>query len=108
MAEYLIRFVFGGVGTVAAALIAKEFGPGIGGLFLTFPTVFPATATLITSHEKRRKAQAGMNGTVRARQLAGADAAGATMGAVGLVVFAALACWLIASHTLWFGSRSQT
>jgi len=30
MAEYLIRFVFGGVGTVAAALIAKEFGPGIG------------------------------------------------------------------------------
>ena len=43
--EYLVRFVLGGAMTVVAGLIAARFGPVIGGLFLAFPAIFPASAT---------------------------------------------------------------
>jgi hypothetical protein len=42
--EYAIRFVFGGAVTVATGVIAKKFGPVVGGLFLAFPAIFPASA----------------------------------------------------------------
>jgi Protein of unknown function (DUF3147) len=48
--EYLIRFGLGGAMTVVAGLIAARFGPVIGGLFLAFPAIFPASATLIEKH----------------------------------------------------------
>jgi uncharacterized membrane protein (GlpM family) len=99
--EYVIRFAVGGVVTVVAALIAKRFGAAIGGLFLAFPAIFPSTATLIASHEKQKKAEMAMSGTLRARKLAGADAAGATMGGVGLAVFAAAIWWAIRDQSLW-------
>jgi hypothetical protein len=86
--EYVVRFLFGGAVTVVAGIIAKRYGPQIGGLFLAFPAIFPATATLIEKHEKLKKQQAGKNGTLRARMAAGADAAGAAIGTIGLVVFA--------------------
>ena len=41
--EYALRFLFGGGVTVAAGLIAKQYGPVFGGLFLAFPAVFPAS-----------------------------------------------------------------
>jgi hypothetical protein len=41
--EFAVRFLFGGFCTVAAGLIAKRFGPSIGGLFLAFPAIFPAS-----------------------------------------------------------------
>jgi Protein of unknown function (DUF3147) len=88
--EYMSRFVIGGATTAAAGLIAKEFGPGVGGLFLAFPAIFPATATLIEKHEKERKREAGGHGTVRGRKAAALDAAGAMRGAAGLLVFAAV------------------
>jgi hypothetical protein len=97
--EYLVRFLVRGSVTVIAALVAKRFGAGIGGLFLAFPAIFPATATLIASHEKRKKAEAGQQGAVRARKLAGADAAGAAMGGAGLVAFAAVTYWTIIDHS---------
>src|SRR3984957_16087318 len=49
--EYAVRFLFGGLCTVLAGLIAERFGPGIGGLFLAFPAIFPAGTSLIESHE---------------------------------------------------------
>jgi hypothetical protein len=91
--EYLVRFAFGGVVTVLAGLIAKRFGPEIGGLFLAFPAIFPATATLIEKHEKQKKERAGESGTERGREAAGVDAAGAAMGSIGLAAFA-LVVWL--------------
>ena len=91
--EYLVRFAFGGVVTVLAGLIAKRFGPEIGGLFLAFPAIFPATATLIEKHEKQKKERAGKSGTERGREAAGIDAAGAAMGSIGLAAFA-LVVWL--------------
>ena len=82
-----------------AALIAKRLGTAIGGLFLAFPAIFPAAATLIASHEEKKKAEAGMSGMVQARKLAGADAAGAAMAGIGLAAFAALTWWAIEDHS---------
>jgi 4-hydroxybenzoate polyprenyltransferase len=86
--EYAIRFLFGGIITAITGLIAKKFGPQVGGLFLAFPAIFPATATLLEKHEKQKKERKGLNGTKRGRLVAGVDAAGAAMGAGGLIVFA--------------------
>ena len=97
--EYLIRFAIGGVITLLAALIARKFGAAVGGLFLAFPAIFPAAVTLIASHEEKKKAEAGMSGMVRARKLAGADAAGAAMAGIGLAAFAALTWWAIEDHS---------
>jgi hypothetical protein len=117
--EYAVRFVFGGLSTVAAGLIAKHFGPGIGGLFLAFPAIFPASASLIESHEIERKAEVGSDGRNRGRLAASLDSQGASMGSIGLIGFAfvlwkwvsnhnallmisaAAMTWLIIAYTLW-------
>lgn len=90
--EYLIRFVFGGAVTALAGIVAKRWGPEIGGLFLAFPAIFPATATLLQKNEKRKKERLGEGGGTRGRESAGLDAAGATIGALGLIAFA-LTVW---------------
>jgi len=90
--EYVIRFVFGGSVTVLAGIVAKRWGPEIGGLFLAFPAIFPATATLIQKHEEQKKVRFGQDATKRGREAAGIDAAGATIGSVGLMAFA-IAIW---------------
>jgi FAD dependent oxidoreductase/Protein of unknown function (DUF3147) len=51
--EYLIRFVLGGLVTAATGAIASEFGPETGGLFLAFPAIFCASATLIEKARAR-------------------------------------------------------
>lgn len=96
--EYAIRFLSGGLATVGAWLVAREFGASIGGLFLALPSIFPATATLIAGHEKRRKARAGGHGERRARLAAAADAAGASLGSFGLAAFATTAAALLPRH----------
>ena len=90
--ELVLRFLFGGICTVAAGLMAKRYGPGIGGLFLAFPAIFPAGLTLIQAHEKEKKASIGSDGTRRGRISACVDASGAALGACGLMAFA-LVCW---------------
>ena len=68
--EYLLRFVLGGVVTVVAGVIADHWGPEVGGLFLAFPAIFCASATLIEKHERQRKTRHGLKGERR-----GTDAA---------------------------------
>jgi Protein of unknown function (DUF3147) len=92
--EYLIRFVLGGAMTVIAGLIADHFGPIVGGLFLAFPAIFPASATLIEKHMRERKEKVGLAGARRAREAAALDAVGATLGSSGLVAFAFI-IWLL-------------
>jgi hypothetical protein len=99
--EYAVRFLFGGVMTVITGLIAKKFGPVVGGLFLAFPAILPASATLIEKHEKEKKQAAGLNGEKRGRQVASVDAAGAAMGTLGLFVFALIVRQFISEHNAW-------
>jgi hypothetical protein len=99
--EYAVRFLFGGLITALAGIFAKKFGPGVGGLFLAFPAIFPASATLIEKHEKQKKEREGLQGTQRGRQAASADAAGSAMGSIGLLVFALLVWQLAPRHTTW-------
>ncbi|HLW81812.1 MAG TPA: hypothetical protein VKS20_07210 [Candidatus Acidoferrales bacterium] len=111
--ECAIRFIAGGTITVATGLIAKKFGPAIGGLFLAFPAILPASVTMIANHERQRKEEAGLHGVIRGREAAGADAAGAAMGGVALCVFT-IVVWqalphfpswavLTAATGIWFG-----
>jgi hypothetical protein len=117
--EYAVRFLFGGISTVLAGLIARRFGPGVGGLFLAFPAIFPAGVSLIETHEKTRKAKIGCDGTNRGRVAASLDAQGAALGCVGLSAFAfvswrglgnhdgvltifiAAVVWLVTAYALW-------
>jgi hypothetical protein len=86
--ELLLRFVFGGVITVAASLIATRFGPVIGGLFLAFPAILPASLTLLAQHARNTPP-------------AGADAYGSIFGSVGLLAFAAVIWGLAITVPAW-------
>ena len=62
-------------------------------MFLAFPAIFPASATLVEKHESQKKRHAGITHTTRGREVAGLDAAGAALGAIALIGFA----WIV--HT---------
>jgi hypothetical protein len=79
-AELAWRFVLGGAITTAAGLIAELYGPAIGGLFLAFPAILPASLTLVAKHQEDRKRQHGLRGVVRGRHAAALDAFGALLG----------------------------
>jgi Protein of unknown function (DUF3147) len=106
--EYATRFVFGGAVTLVAGLVADKFGPSVGGLFLAFPAVFPAGASLIEKHQREKKRAVGMKGNKRGRLAAGVDAAGATLGCFGLAAFAATAWKLLPHLALWETLASAT
>jgi hypothetical protein len=91
--EYAVRFALGGAMTTIAGLIAVHFGPVVGGLFLAFPAIFPASATLIEKHARERKEKAGLSGVRRGRDAAALDAVGAALGSLGLAAFGAV-IWL--------------
>lgn len=99
--ECAIRFILGGAITVIAGLVAKKFGPAVGGLFLAFPAIFPASATLVEDHEEEKKREEGMRGEERGRDAAALDAAGAAMGSLGLMLFALLVWQLLEDHSAW-------
>jgi hypothetical protein len=93
--EYSTRFLLGGIITVIAGLIADKWGPGVGGLFLAFPAILPASATLIEKHERQAKQVKGLPGLIRARKAAAVDAAGASIGSIGLLAFALFISYLL-------------
>jgi hypothetical protein len=117
--DHLMRFLLGGAITVITGLIAKRFGPAVGGLFLAFPAIFPCGATLIDKHEREKKQRAGIAHTIRGRLAAALDARGAAMGSIALAAFAfviwhyvarqnvaavltgALVLWLTLAVLLW-------
>jgi len=106
--EYLIRFCLGGLATALAALLAKKISPSFGGVFLAFPAVLASCSTLIEKHEREKKEEKGLCGIYRGRQAAGADAAGAAMGSVGLIVFAAFVWKLVPHHSSYVVIASAT
>jgi hypothetical protein len=103
--EYLVRFAFGGLISVGAAALGAHWGPGVGGLFLAFPAILPASLTLLKEKGGTRQACD--------------DARGAVLGSLGLCAFAltvvgggraplvqvlllATAAWTLTSVALWW------
>ena len=72
--DLAIRFGFGALVAVLATLIGRRLGPLVGGVFLAFPAILPASLTLIEKRQSEEKA--------------GADAAGGILGAAGMLAFA--------------------
>lgn len=70
--DYLIRFLFGGIISVVAALIGQWTTGRMGGIFTAFPAILLASLTLINQEE--------------GKQACIMDAQGAVLGAVALVV----------------------
>jgi hypothetical protein len=97
--QFALRFLFGGAICVLAGVIADKYGPAAGGLFLAFPAIFPASATLLENEQKEKKEKVGLHGTIRGRKVAGVDAVGASMGAIALGVFAAIVWKLLPDHS---------
>jgi uncharacterized membrane protein (GlpM family) len=95
--ELALRILFGGLATVLTGLIAKSSGPVVAGLFLAFPAIFPSTATLVEKHTRERRRNAGLDGALRAADAVAIEARGATIGSVGLALFAAV-MWLALPH----------
>ena len=103
--------------------MASVIGPAAGGLFLAFPAIFCASATLIEKHERDRKVRAGLLGKRRGQQAAALDAMGAALGSFGLLAFGAVMwtlpgrmgslpalvgaglVWILVSICLWWGWR---
>ena len=83
LGELAIRFAFGFGVSIVAGLVTLTFGNHVGGLFLAFPAILPASLTLIGEKDGDEQAQL--------------SAAGAVLGAVGMVAFAATAFLLFDS-----------
>ena len=121
--EYCVRFVLGGAATVLTGAISNAFGASVGGLFLALPAIFCASATLIEKHEIRRKRESGLPGRRRGQEAAALDAAGAVLGALGMIAFAivfrtlinrsvpgafvgASLAWIVVSVAAWIVRRN--
>jgi hypothetical protein len=83
--EYVVRFAFGGAITVVAGVIANVYGPVVGGLFLAFPAILPASVTMVKRHD--------------GEDLAGINALGAAFGSAGLLAFGAVV-WILAPRAV--------
>jgi hypothetical protein len=68
--------------------------------FLALPAIFCASATLIEKHEIRRKREAGFVGERRGQGAAALDAAGAALGALGMLGFAIVFSLMVESSIL--------
>lgn len=84
---FAVRFAFGGLVTAGAGFLTTTYGPVVGGLFLAFPAILPASLTLVKKHE--------------GEHAAGDDALGAVAGSLGLIVFGALVWGLAALWPAW-------
>ena len=107
--DVALRFAFGAGASVVAGAVALRLGSRVGGLFLAFPAILPASLTLIEEKEGRAKAIA--------------DAEGGQLGGVGMIAFglvaaallprtvpvlallAALAAWVVVAVGLYLALR---
>ncbi len=79
--DYLLRFAFGFVISVVAAIVAQVAGAKVGGLFLAFPAILPATLTLIERREGHAQAVS--------------DVRWAALGAIGMIAYAVVMVGLV-------------
>ena len=103
----LVRFAFGFVISVAAALLSMRFGNRFGGLFLAFPAILPASLTLIEKKHGDNPASINAMGAVLGGTalLAFATACAGLLTRVHslLAIVLATAAWLLVATGLYFG-----
>jgi len=75
-----IRFAFGAGASTVAAIVGGVVGPTLGGAFLAFPAILPATLTLL---EQKHGTEDAIH-----------DQRGAVLGAIGLIAFALAGAFL--------------
>ena len=92
--EHAVRLGLGGLTTALTGAVAQRYDPATAGLFLAFPAIFCASATLIEKHERMRKEAKCLQGARRGQQAAALDAAGAGWGSIALGVFGLCVWWL--------------
>jgi hypothetical protein len=84
-ADLAIRFAFGAGVSAVAAGVGKGFTPVVGGMFLAFPAILPASLTLL---EQKHGTEDAVH-----------DVRGAVLGSLGLVAFALVAAVLFTRVT---------
>lgn len=85
--DYAVRFAFGAAVSAAAGVVAVVWGDRLGGLFLAFPAILPATLTLLQKEQGRREAVS--------------DVRGSALGAAGMLGFAVSATLLLRQLGGW-------
>jgi hypothetical protein len=106
--EVILRILFGGLTTVATGMIAKSYGPVVGGLFLAFPAIFPASATLVEKHEKEKKQRAHTDVVNQARRAVALEARGTAMGSIGMAAFAIVVWQFLSGKIPWLVLTAAT
>jgi Ca2+/H+ antiporter len=102
----LVRFVFGFVISAAAALVSMRLGHHIGGLFLAFPAILPASLTLIELRHGDTEASVNAMGA----SIGGGALIGFALVAASLLprlqplvaIVLATAAWLVLATTFYF------
>jgi hypothetical protein len=92
---HVLRFVLGGAITVTAGLVAKAFGPAVGGFLLAFPAILPAALILLYRSQNEQAHPPGRG--ARGRRAAVLASVGAMTGSLGLIAFAVIA-WAALGH----------
>jgi hypothetical protein len=83
--EMLVRFALGATVSVTAAIISNAAGARLGGVFLAFPAILPASLTFVQDKEGTQKADR--------------DAVGAILGGLALLVFAGVGESMFGRHS---------
>lgn len=92
--DYLLRFFFGGLVAALAGWGGDAWGTAVGGIVLAFPSILPASLTLVQRHD-------GPDAAVK-------DARGARLGALGLLAFCALLFALADRVPAWLALLTAT
>jgi hypothetical protein len=97
LTELLIRFAFGAAISIVAGLISLAFNHFVGGMFLAFPAILPASLTLLEKKEGNAQATSDLQGAVLGAIALGGFAVVAGFGlrraGAPLALLAALAAW---------------
>lgn len=102
--EHALRFFFGGLVTAFTGLVTNAFGPVVGGAFLAFPAILPASLTLATRHAGKKAAMDEAKGaTLASVALAAFGVMAMTTGELRFSVSLALAlaAWMLVATVLW-------
>jgi hypothetical protein len=101
LGDLVVRFGLGAAISLAAGIISLAFGATVGGMFLAFPAILPASLTLIEKKEGPEAAIHDIDGAILGAGALGGFALVAGVGlrrfSAALVLPAALATWLGAS-----------